>query len=150
MLYIDIKPTLISIATHRSFRGRTEVYRGNGGPGPRLIVVRELARVHLDLVDDRRDLLLPSAVLRVVAVLGPLLSCTVREEQRLERRDAPADDTDVGFNSSPDPNLVSLPCGIVRLEECVVHPVGSEAAGNDNDTADGEQNDESDALSPWQ
>lgn len=120
--------------------------RGNGGAGPRLIVVRELARVHLDLVKDRRDLLLPPAVLRVVAVLGPLLSCPVREEQRLERWDAPADDTDVCFNGSPDPDLVSLPRGIVCLEECVVDPVGAEAACNNDDTADREENDEPDTL----
>jgi hypothetical protein len=45
--------------------------------------------------------------------------------------------------------LVSFPCRIVCLKERVVDPVGSETASNDDDTTNGEENDETDALSPW-
>ena len=73
----------------------------------------------------------------------------MREEQGLECRDASANDTDVCFNGRPYPDLVPFPGCIVCLEQCVVDPVRSEAAGNNNKTANGKENDQSEALTPW-
>jgi hypothetical protein len=158
LLYIDVKPTLVGsvgIAAHRSFRPgtRRQGTRNHGRDRcswPRLIRVGKPACVHLDLVYDGRNLLLlVFAVLRAVAVLRALLSCAGGEKQGLQRRNASTNHSDIGLDSSPHPDLITFPGGVVGLVERVVDPVCSEAAGNDNEAADREEDDEADALRPW-
>lgn len=70
------------------------------------------------------------------------------EKQRLKSGNAATNNTNVGFHSSPHPDLISFPGGIVGPEECVVDPVGTEATSDNNDTTNREEDDEADALTP--
>jgi len=119
---------------------------------PRLVRVGEFSGVHLNLIDNRCDLFFPTAVVGAVCVfrVGGLLPRTGGKEEWLEGGYAAANDTHVCFNSGPYPDLITFPRRIIGAEKCVMDPIGSERAGDHYYTADREEDDKTDALTPWQ
>lgn len=140
LLHVDIKPTLVRASAHRPLARRD---------GAR-VVFRELACVHLDLINNWRHFFsfppAGPAMSRPICVLGALLSRLRRKQQWLQCRDTATDHAHVSLHSGPHPELEALPSYVIRLEEHIMNPVRAEAARDDDDAAEAEEEDESNAL----
>lgn len=67
-------------------------------------------------------------------------------EQRLEPRNATADETQLDLDRGPQPQLEAVPCDVVCLLQDVVNPVYTDAAGEDDDEAEAEEGDQREPL----
>jgi len=66
--------------------------------------------------------------------------------QRLEPGHAAADDSQVDLDGRPDPEMQSLPGGVVGFINDVVDPEGAQTAGDADKETEAEEDDEGDAL----
>jgi len=67
-------------------------------------------------------------------------------DQRLEPGHASADDSQVDLDGRPDPEMQSLPGGVVCFIDDVVDPEGAQTAGDADEQTEAEEDDEGDAL----
>lgn len=99
--------------------------------------------VQLHISGSLRRLRYP-AVLRPVRPRAHLRSRP--EEDWLQGWNATTNHTDVGLDRRPNPQVEAFPGHVIRVVKYRVYPVGTEAAGDNDDASDTEENHEADSL----
>ena len=84
---------------------------------------------------------------RSIHRLGPRAAGAImRAYQRLERRDASANDAKMDLDGGPDPEVESLPGDVVGSLDNVPDPVGAHAGAKDDKEAKAEEHKQSNTL----
>jgi len=68
------------------------------------------------------------------------------EKKGLQGWDAATNNTDIGFDGRPDPEIETFPGDIEGIVQHLMNPVRPERPGNNDDTSDPEKNHQSDSL----
>lgn len=135
----------MSTLVHAAFGGIAHRVRRRRCAVSRRILCRQSVRFQLDVI-CRLRLLFPavSRPIRFGVLRRCLRSCS--EKERLECRDAAANDAHISFNGRPNPDVEPFPGNVKSIVHHIVHPICTEASSNNDNATDSEEDHESDPL----